>query len=353
MILKIIDSKNTLPVLNNFLIDVQSDKIIITTTNLEHTLRIVITDNISIGATGKTTVPAKLLAQYIALLSDTDVSFELSEHTLKIKAGRDKTEIMCIDPEEFPALPDMDVQTQARTVSHLLAEGFDRTSFACSNDIARATLTGTSLIIEQSTAFVAATDSYRLAEKQFQLEQTSGQDIKCIIPKKAADELISILSFDQQPVEIEAKTNQITFQIGASMTFATRLIEGNFPAYKQILPQSFNTTANVSKSELLTAIKKTALFSEELKKSIELTIQENMVSLNSVQSQVGHSEQAIDAITDGRENTTNINSQYMLDVLGKIKSDEIMIGINEPHLPVGVQGKDDQGFQYIIMPLKK
>lgn len=348
-----VNSSTTLPVLNNILLKAADKKLYLSATNLE------IAINYSIAADikneGAITIPAKLLTSYVAFLEDDNVEMKLEDGTtLNIKTKTSQTKIKGITPNEFPLIPKVEKDTIIELPAKSLAQAIDYTVFSAAVTATRPILTGVYLHAEKDTLKMVATDSFRLAEKKTKLSKRAEKNTECIVPVKTLLELGRILStgnYEDEVVAINISKTQILFSLNG-VELISRLIEGKFPDYEKIIPKATRTKMEADIGHLVMATKRVSLFAKENNNSIKLTAtNDGKLQIATDETRLGEEKAEMDIKIQGENNKVAINSQYLLDVLSRLK-EKVNIEMDEKLTPVVVRPNKSDDYLYIIMPLK-
>jgi DNA polymerase III subunit beta len=348
-----IGTDTTLPVLANVLLQTEDGRLKLSATDLETGISIFIGGKVE--KTGTITVPAKLLAEYIKSLPAEKVELFTKDNILTLTAGSYTASLNGIDPEEFPLIPKIDDKEICTVPADLFAEGINRTAFAAANDESRPELAGVFISFEEKTINLAATDSYRLAESIVTGAVRKGKKQTAIIPAKTLLELNHIIGEQADgQLKISLSENQMMFQYG-NASLITRLVEGQFPNYKEIIPDSFQTEGLFKREELLQNIKITGLFSKIGANDIkfEFNIPAKETSLYAASSQVGKNNSKIKGGIKGETTQSIFNYRYLLDGLNGIKSAEVKFNTNGSSGPGIIQPADSKNYTYVVMPIKQ
>jgi DNA polymerase-3 subunit beta len=347
---RVIDTNSTLPVLNNILIKAEGKRVFMSATNLEMVINY--SFEADVKNEGGITVPAKLLTSYISLLKDEDIEVKLEEGvSISVISASSKTKIKCIPAEEFPLVSQVDKEASFVIPTKDFMKAVSKTEFAAAGNNTRPVLAGIYINANKKELKLVATDSYRLSEKKMSLSTAMKQEINVIIPVRAVSEVARIASkITPDNIEINVGKNQALFKIG-EVDFISRLIEGKFPNYEQIIPKSSTTSVEVSNEELTLAVKRLQLFAKENNNKIILHIKDNKITLTTPVTQIGEEECVIDAKTTGDENVIALNAEFILDVLANIP-EKVYIGVTDKVTPAVFRGKDEKDYTHIIMPLK-
>ena len=349
---KAISPNNTLPVLNNILIKAEGKKIYFSSTNLEIAINCSI--DADVRAEGKITVPAKLITNYISLLTDEKVELSVIDGlTLSVNSSSSNTKIKCINADEFPLIPKIEKGQELKIKNKIIQEALSETIFAASTNTSRPVLSGVYFYINGKKLVVVATDSYRLAEKTITLEKEFKEDISCIIPAKTLSELLKITNKSEEEfVNINISKNQVLFKVG-DIDLISRLIEGKFPDYKKIIPRENKTRLEVSVEDLSIVLKRVNLFAKENNNSVKLAAtNDGKLLVTSEETKIGEEKAEVLVKIEGENNKVSLNSQYLLDILTYTKNDKVALYINDKGAPAVAKPLQDEGYVYIIMPLK-
>ena len=349
-----VSNRSTLPVLANVLLKTEDAGLKLTATNLE----IGITYRVpgKIETDGATTVPAKLLTDLVNSLPTGDrVDLALQPNdTLDLRCGRFETHIKGIDAEEFPALGAAGERPTTRIAQNVLRRALAETAFAAASDEARPILTGVLAKFEGDQLTLAAADNYRIAVKTIPILDPV-PETSVVIPARALNELARILSDVDDPVEVvlAGGRNQILFHLDG-IDLVSRLIDGQFPNYQQIVPQSHTTRAILDREELLRAVRPAALIAHESANIVKLQVSAEgepgiTVSANAeVGDHVGHVEAAV----EGDGTTIAFNARYLADVLTNVAADQFALELNGPLSPGVFKPIGDDHYIHVVMPVR-
>ncbi|MFA6027384.1 MAG: DNA polymerase III subunit beta [Patescibacteria group bacterium] len=347
-------AKNTnLPILNNVLIKTKEGGVVLSATNLEIGINCLV--RAKVEKEGVFTAPANLLANFISLLSSEEkVDIELINKELIIQSGNQKTKIKGEDASEFPLIPDVAKEDRYVVKSADLKEALSQVVFASSLDETRIEISGILFNFNKNGLTLAATDSYRLAEKKVSCKE-KGKDKQIIIPQRTAAEFLRILAItNEEDVQIYTNDNQVLFSLD-QIEVVSRLIEGNYPDYTQIIPKQEKTQIITEKSELITVIKRAALFSKSgiNDVNLEFNIDKQLIVVKAASSQVGENLNELPAEIKGDNNSIVFNFRYLLDGLNNLSGNKIILKIIDSGSPGIFRGENEENYLYIIMPIKQ
>jgi DNA polymerase-3 subunit beta len=345
---------SNLPILNNILIKTQEGGLLLSATNLEIgvncKIRAKIEDN------GIFTIPANLLTNFINLLNTEEkVDIELINKELIIKSGQQKTKIKGEDATEFPLIPEIKKENKNIVKSEDLKKALSQVVFAASLDETRVEISGILMNFKGKELVLAATDSYRLAEKQVNFKEKNFNQ-QFIIPQRTAQELLRILQLlpIEEDVVIYVNDNQVLFEIN-QVELISRLIEGNYPDYQQIIPKEYKTTISVNIKDFTRVIKRAALFSKIGINDVDLLFdtEKQLIVVKSANNQLGENVSEQEAVIKGEGNNIVFNYRYLLDGLSNIDAERVEIKIINNSNPGLFQGKEVDDYLYIIMPIRQ
>lgn len=361
MVSRVAGKNINLPILNNILIKTEKGNIKLVATNLE--IGIICAIRGKIESEGSFTVDSKIISDYINLLPNKKVSLELKDKNLQIECDNYKTKIKGLSAEEFPLIPEIEKNIYYGVDAAEFKKALSQAIFAVSTSESRLELSGVLFSFDKNGLTVAATDSYRLAEKKVKIKTNGGEERKIIIPAKTIHELIRILSggIDLEGMEKESNEikmyisdNQILFTYGAT-ELISRLIEGQYPDYAQIIPESGKTKISISHADLSRAVKVASLFSKAGVNDINLDFPagKNQVVISSISGQTGENTVELDAKISGVDNGIAVNYRYLLDGLNNIDCETVSIEVIDNNTPCIIRPEGDDSYLYIIMPIKQ
>lgn len=353
MVVNHVASKNTnLPILNNVMISAKDGALTLVATNLE--IGVVANVRAKIDEEGSFTVPASVISNCIGLISGENIGLNLKGKELEIKSGKQQTKIKGEGAAEYPIIPQVEKSAEFKIDGEKLVQSFSQVSSSASMDDTRPEISGILMHFCGHDLVLAATDSYRLAEKKIQL--ISGQEEKkVIVPQRTVQELIRICgTYPTEEIIIYTNDNQVLFDMG-DVKLSSRLIEGEYPDYRQIIPKDFNTEAKAKKEEIIKVIKGASLFSKSGINDVNLNFLKDRgeISVSALNAQLGENTASVRSDVRGQDNEIVFNHKYLLDGLTNIDTEDVIIKIIDKSNP-GMflpEGKDD--FVYIIMPIKQ
>ncbi len=338
----------SLPILNNVLIRAERGSIRLTATNLEIGVSCLLRGKVE--SEGGFTVNGKLFSDYIGLLPKDRIDVVLDDKALKITAPGAKTTIRGIPAEEFPLIPQVKRDNTFTVPGPALRSAIARVIFAAAADEARPEISGVLLVVHDKTLTLAATDSYRLAEQRVGLP-TTAKDARIILPSRTLQEVLRTLG--DEPVAISIDENQALFAYD-DVEMTTRLIEGQYPDYTQIIPQEHQTTIEIGREELMNAIKQASLFCKQGIYDVTLESDgEKSLTVRAANTQAGEHEKVLTTKTTGEPVSIVFNYRYLLDGLGSMTSESVVLEFGGPANPGLVRPQGVKQTLYLIMPIRQ
>jgi DNA polymerase-3 subunit beta len=342
---RVANSRGTLPILANVLIKTSNNRLSLSATNLD----IAITHYIGakVKDEGSITVPARLMQDFVSSLPDGVIELDLQDTKLHVTTDQYKSVVNGIIADDFPVMPAIKDGKNWTMKGGLFKKALQQVVFAASNDETRPVLTGVLLQTLDGKLYMAATDSYRLAEKQLGANK---QDINLLVPASAMQDLLRVLTDEDQDVKITHNDQQVLFQVG-DIELVTRLVDGKYPDYRKLIPENFATRAVLKRADLVNVTKVSSLFARESAGSVTIEVADKQLSIRSVASQLGENTATAPAKVTG-EGSITVNSRYLLDALGVLSGDEVSFGFNGKLEPTLLNDPSIPDYQHIIMPLK-
>lgn len=349
-----VSSRSTLPVLANVLLKTEDAGLKLTATNLEIGITYWVPGKID--QDGATTVPAKLLTDLVNSLPSGDrVDLEVAAgELLHVKAGRFQSHLKGIDADEFPAIGTGGDRPTTRIAQNVLRRALAETTFAAASDEARPILTGVLAKFEGSELTLAAADNYRIAVKTVPILDAV-PDTSVVIPARALIELVRVLADVDDPVDvvIASARNQVLFHLDG-VDLVSRLIDGQFPNYQQVMPQTHATRAVIDREELLRAVRPAALIAHESANIVKLQIGDDSEAgiTVSANADVGDHVGQVEASVEGDGTTIAFNARYLADVLTNVTAEQFALELNGPLSPGVFKPIGDDRYVHVVMPVR-
>lgn len=345
-----VSSRNTLPILSNILFDCETGNLHLTGTDLEVSIKCSIPAEIK--SEGSLTIPAKRLLDIVRELPEKEVDISSTEkHIVTLRCGKSIFKLNGLPKDEFPILPAVKSEKGFNVPQSMLQDMIRKTIFAVSLDETRYVLNGILLSVEQSTLRMVSTDGHRLALIEKKLEKSSNQTISQIVPAKALHELNKILTAEGE-INLQFIDNQIVFS-NSKVVLISRLIDGHFPNYEQVIPKSQDKKALCNSALLTAATRRVALMASDKSNSVKYVFSKNNLLITANTPEVGEAQEELEVGYSDESITVAYNAKYVLDVLKNIGSDDCSVELST-NLNPGVFKPADHVENYlcVIMPMR-
>ncbi|MEI7910447.1 MAG: DNA polymerase III subunit beta [Verrucomicrobiota bacterium] len=343
----VVSSRTTLPILSNVLIVAKDGRIQFTTTDLD----VGITGSVEaqIDKEGATTLPARRLVSIVRELptSEIEVSVDAKNHA-SIRSGPAFFKIIGLSDSEFPPLPDFQGSKEFRIPQVVLRDGLRKTAYAISSDETRYVLNGIFASFRDGKMTLVATDGRRLAMVDSDLEFPASHETDVIIPTKAVQELQRLLG-DSGEVIVKLTDNQVSFTIGDSL-LASKLIEGNYPNYRQVIPGDALERVVIAREALLETVRRVSLLASDKSNSVKLVFSENQIEVTANSPDVGEAQESMDVIYQGKPMQIAFNPEFLQAPLRALETNDVYLDLIDEMSP-GVL-RIDGTFLYVLMPMR-
>jgi DNA polymerase III subunit beta len=351
---RIVSSRSSLPVLGNVLLSTDKNRLKLAATNLEVGINFWIGGKIE--QEGAVTIPARLVSEFVASLPSGTIDLEGDDVGLTIKTNHYQSHINGISADEFPLIPQIKADPVLTLPAAQFRDALLQVVVAASLDESRPVLAGVYMFVEEKELYLVATDSYRLAERRLAIKKPPAGKLEVIVPAKTMQELARILADAESELSIYVADNQIMFEVD-SIELTSRLIDGQFPNYRQIIPQKIETAIEIDTAEFSRITKVASLFARENAGGVRLEIKQGgQVSIVSAASQLGDNVSSADCITKGPDGEISLNTRYLADALAVIKTEQVEFSTSGKLSACAIQPLDDKGnpteYLHIIMPLR-
>ena len=348
-----VSSRSTLPVLANVLLRTEDAGLKLTATNLEIGITCWVPGKIETD--GAVTIPARLITDLVsALPSSEKVDLELQgADTLHLRCGRFATHVKGIDADEFPTIQTAGERPTTRVSQKILRRALAEIVFAAASDEARPILTGVLAKFEGDRLTLAAADNYRIAVRTIDILDPV-EAVQVVIPAKALHELERLLADTDDPVELVLATarNQVLFHLDG-IDLVSRLIDGQFPNYQQVLPASHASRGEFDREELLRAVRPAALIASSSANIVKLQVGGDGAGITvTAAAEVGDYTGGVEAIVEGDATTIAFNARYLADVLGNVTADRFSLELNGPLSPGVFRPVGDKDYVHVVMPVR-
>ena len=356
-----VSARSTIQLLGGILMEVENGALNLSATDME--ISIQTTSPAEIEGEGRVVIPARIFNDIVRSLPPGNFTLEYdgSEGTVKLAAGENEYTIRAYAAEDYPTLPEFDAEGSFRMPGESLVDTVEKVSRSYSRDETRPVLTGILISFEDARVRMVTTDSYRLSIKETDLATTPFEDSReAIIPARAMTEVSRIFSgSDESDVEVSLSENQALFRVG-DVVFGTRLIDGNFPEYRRLLPTGFEREISVSREDLMGTLRRVNLFAQRQTPPVpvSLSFSEGSVEVIVKNGDVGEAHEKLPANSED-DFLISFNPGYLLDGVSAIDTEKVKFKLNEalkPGLIVpgenGEESGDEPDFLYLIMPMR-
>jgi DNA polymerase III subunit beta len=354
---KIVGKNLSLPILDNVLINAEDNFLNLNSTDLETAIRLWMLAKIV--KKGKVAIPAKFFSSFISALPNEKITLEEKNQGLYVECKNFKNSIQGLNAEEFPIIPEFKGAQIIEVENKKLGQGLSQIAEIASPSQSRPEISGIYFYFSNSILKIVATDSFRLGEKTITLEKPLPNQISFIIPQKPARELINILSEKDGQTKIYVLPNQVMFEFPMPETdhpqvqIISRIIEGEYPNYQEIIPTKFKTQVVIKRDDFLSQIKTASLFSGKVNEvKVKANTETKEVEISAQDSDIGQSQSSIQGKIEGETIEAAFNHKFLADGLNNIKSSEVSFEFSKEDGPCVLRPVGDASYIYVVMPIK-
>jgi DNA polymerase-3 subunit beta len=350
----VVERKTTIPILSNYLLEAAGDKLSLTATDLDLSLRTAC--NAKVKKEGACTIPARKLYDYVKLLPDADITIRLLEnHWVSIRCGRSNTKMVGMARSNFPGLPVFPSAGVIKIPAAVLRSMIAKTGFAIASEESRYTLNGALMVLKPESITMVATDGHRLAHVERTGEKFEGVsgEMKTLIPKKAMDELKSLLDSEAETIDFAKDESTLFFRVGPRL-LTSRQLTGQFPNYEAVLPKDVSKSITLQGEELGAAIARVAQFADERSRAVRLRLEKGELKLSASSTETGESEDSIEIAYDGEPMAIGFNAQYLIDFIKATGSGVVKLELKDAQSAGQLRPAEgeDYKYRYIVMPMR-
>jgi DNA polymerase-3 subunit beta len=350
----VVERKTTIPILSNYLFEAAGDKLSLTATDLDLSLRT--SCNAKVKKEGACTIPARKLYDYVKLLPDADITIRLLEnHWVSIRCGRSNTKMVGMARSNFPSLPVFPSAGVIKIPAAVLRSMISKTGFAIASEESRYTLNGALMVLKPESITMVATDGHRLAHVERVGEKFEGVsgEMKTLIPKKAMDELKSLLDSDIETIDFAKDESTLFFRVGPRL-LTSRQLTGQFPNYEAVLPKDISKSIALHGEELGAAIARVAQFADERSRAVRLRLEKGELKISASSTETGESEDSLEVAYDGEPMAIGFNAQYLMDFIKATGSGEVKLELKDAQSAGQLRPAEgeDYKYRYIVMPMR-
>ncbi|MEO7197701.1 MAG: DNA polymerase III subunit beta [Solirubrobacterales bacterium] len=345
-----LSTRTTLPSLGGIMLVAENGKAVARATDSE--LAVTVDLDAEVDGDGQLLLPGRLLADIARSLPQGTVTIaeRRDERDVEITAGTARFHLRLLDTEDFPRLPELG--SESITMAALaLAETVDRVARAASRDEVRPILTGIMVSVEESTLTMVATDSYRLSVKRTELDEGMAQPFEANVPARAMRELSRIIAQNSvEQVEIAMPGNQIVFVAG-NVTLSSRLIDGQFPNYRQLLPDAFDHDVRLPRGELLDVTRRIRYLAQR-NAPLKMAFAEGEVTVAAETPEIGDAAESMPCAFEGEAMEIAFNPQFFIEGIESVETEEVVLRLTSPLRPGLLQPAGSEDFSYLVMPIR-
>ncbi|MDD4735232.1 MAG: DNA polymerase III subunit beta [Kiritimatiellae bacterium] len=343
----IVNQRTTLPILSNILFRAEGDELTLYATDIEVSVRTRV--KAEVHESGGTTLPARRIGSIFKELSDQEIELFVDEKDIAtIQSGTAVFKIVGISEEDFPSMPELQGERIYTLDQAVFREMLQKTIYASSMDETRMILNGVLVSFKDEKITVVATDGRRLALVEQELEFPQENEYEFVIPTKTVNELVRTLD-DKGQIKIQILEKQVAFEFG-NMLIISKVIEGNYPNFRQVIPSQCEVRIPVERESLLTAVKRVALIAKEQESTVRLSFGKHLLEISTEAQDIGEAHETIPIKYDGKEINVAFNPDFLMDPLRNLQSDEVFMELTDDLSP-GVM-KSNVPFIYVIMPMR-
>ena len=348
----VVGTRTTLPILSNVLLRAEGERVEFTATDLDVTISCTVEG--TVHSPGATTLPVKKLFSIVRELAPVELELEVDDKSVcTLRAGPSFYKIKGLPPEEFPPMPRFEEQNKISLPQQKVKGMLRRTCYAASTDESRYVLNGIFVSLKEQKLTTVATDGRRLALTEEEVDLPEKVQGEFIVPSKAVNELNRLL-LDTGEVEIQFTENQAAFTLRAekqpSILVITKLIEGNYPNYRQVIPQETKERITLGREEFLHALRRAEIMTSEKQNSVRLSFGKNVLAITANTPEVGEARETIAINYKGNEFAVAFNPSYVIDPLNALDNDEIFLELIDELSPGLI--KINGPFLYVVMPMR-
>jgi DNA polymerase III subunit beta len=348
---KITGKNLTLPVLACVLLEAKDHNLIIRSTNLDLGVEIVIP--VKVEKEGKVAVPGSILNNFLSnLYNSKNVFIEVMDGNLHVSTNHNSTIIKSLPVEDFPTIPHVSGDIVFKFAPKEFIRGLKSVWYSAASSSMKPELSSVYIYPDNDLVVFVATDSFRLAEKKVKIKKVP-EFSHILIPFKNIPEIIRVLETVTDDCEISISKNQISFE-APGFYLSSRVIDGTFPDYKQIIPKERKTEAVVIKQDLINSLKVANVFSDKFNQlNIKAEPNHKLFQLKTRNAEVGENSNNLDAALEGEDIEINFNYRYIVDSFQSISTDSVALQFNGHNKPLVIRGVGDSSFMYLVMPMNK
>lgn len=343
---KVVSKNTSLPILGNILLKTENGRLRLSATNLELGINTLI--GVKIEEVGEIAIPARIFSDFINTVQDEEVTLVTKNNTLTINAARYKTSILGFDPKDFPIIPKIKSEPVVIMPASILKSALVRVLDSMAISETRPELAGILIQIKENQCILVSTDIFRLSEVTLPISAAGSASI--ILPRNTVTELVRMCGDLEGDVQIKYADNQVAF-VAEDIELVSRVVDGTYPPYKNVIPDKFLSRALIKRSELENNIRLAGLFASSIS-DVKIACSEDKLTITARNSDKGEIETDVPAILKNEPFELSLNYRYVLDGLKNMPGNEVIIEFTGAGSPLVMRPSDDKSFVYLIMPLR-
>lgn len=348
----------SLPILEGVMIKADDNTVQFLATDLEVGIMVSALAKISKG--GQAVVPARIISALGKLMGGDKVSLDLTKNTLVIKDDDNETSLQTLEADDFPVIPEPNEDFSVEINGSELSKGLSQVVDCASTSQSRPEISGVYLKLSGDQLTIAATDSYRLAQKNISLSTKVKKDREMILPAKAANHLIGIIGESGNPIKLSGDDNQVKFSVtlgesplNLEIDMVSRLIEGTYPRYQEVIPQKPSVKIRVDRHDFIGKIKAASLLSDQTYEvRLSTQAEEGRLKIEARSSRVGEFKSSLVAEIEGGETEVAFNGRFLSDALLNLSGSDAQLGLTDSDKAALIRSGDDQSYLYVLMPIR-
>jgi len=349
-VVNVVERRQTLPVLANFLVQVQDGQLSLTGTDLEVEMvsRIAVDD----AQDGETTIPARKLFEIIRALPDgSRITVSQTGEKISVQAGRSRFTLATLPANDFPSVDEVEATERVAVPEAALKELIERTAFAMAQQDVRYYLNGLLFDLRDKTLRCVATDGHRLALCETALENSNGAKRQIIVPRKGVTELQRLLEGGEREVELEVGRSHVRVKRD-DVTFTSKLIDGRFPDYEAVIPIGADREVKVERESLRASLQRAAILSNEKYRGVRVEVSPGQLKISAHNPEQEEAQEEIEADTQVSDLAIGFNVNYLLDALSALREEHVVIQLRDSNSSALVREAGSEKSRHVVMPLR-
>lgn len=346
----VVERRQTLPILSNLLLNAKNNLLTLAGTDME--VELVTKLKRTIEVEGETTLPArKLLDICRALPEEAEISLSIKGDKAQLTSGKSRFTLSTLPAQEYPLVDEVDTimefEVEQKTFKFLL----DKTSFAMAQQDVRYYLNGLLLEIDGKTLRAVATDGHRLALCDTELQTVAKEKIQVIVPRKGVLELIRLLQDNQDSIKVQISANHLRISWD-DLRFTSKLIDGKFPDYTRVIPEEGQDPIKANRDLLRQGLTRASILSNEKYRGVRILLENNKLRALAHNPEQEEAEEELEVEYQGKDMEIGFNVSYLLDALGIIKSDNVILSVSDPNSSCLILPEKEPQCKYVVMPMR-